>query len=98
MAVVMDRELNGGTQVVHRFENGLGASVVRAPNVAGFWGTTYGYEDGLYELAVITFTSKTDEPVEFQLNYDTEITNDVLGHLTPEDVTELLARIEALEV
>ena len=86
------RDLNGGTQVVHKFENGYGASVVRAPNV-GFWGTTYGYDEGLWELAVLTFVNDT----EFHLDYSTPITNDVIGHLSDEDVLAVLAQIEALE-
>lgn len=87
------RDLNGGTQTVHKFENGFGASVVRSPNV-GFWGSTYGYDEGLWELAVITF----NEDASFNLCYTTPITNDVLGSLSDEDVIAVLAQIEALEV
>jgi len=93
MAELFTRPLNGGTQTVHKFDNGFGASVVRAPNV-GFWGSTYGYEQGLWELAVLQFCSDD----EYHLTYSTPITNDVLGHLTDEDVIAVLARIEALEV
>ena len=39
MTVVIDRTLNGGTQVVHRFENNFGASVVRHNH-------SYGSEEG----------------------------------------------------
>jgi hypothetical protein len=93
MAELLTRAMNGGIQVVHKFDNGLGASVVKAPNV-GFWGSSYGYDQGLWELAVLTFTSED----EYVLNYSTPITNDVLGHLSDEDVIAVLARIEALEV
>lgn len=93
MAELFTRPMNGGVQVVHKFDNGYGASVVKAPNV-GFWGSTYGYEQGLWELAVLTFIS--DE--EYNLCYSTPITNDVLGSLTDEDVIAVLAQIEALEV
>lgn len=93
MTVLFTRALNGGTQTVHKFDNGYGASVVRAPNV-GFWGSTYGYEQGLWELAVLDFVN--DE--EYNLCYSTPITNDVLGNLSDEDVTAVLAQIEALEV
>jgi hypothetical protein len=86
------RALNGGVQTVHKFDNGYGASVVKAPNV-GFWGTSYGYDEGLWELAVLDFVS--DE--EYSLTYSTPITNDVLGSLSDEDVLAVLARIEALE-
>lgn len=85
MAIVFERELNGGEQIVHRFENGLGASVIRH-------GFSYGASQGLWELAVITFTGEDT----YELNYETPITNDVIGYLDDEDVQELLDRIEAL--
>jgi hypothetical protein len=87
MTVVIDRELNGGTQVVHRFENNFGASVVRH-------NFSYGGEDGLFELAVLTFEGEAND---YELTYNTEITDDVLGHLTETDVAELLTKIEQLE-
>lgn len=87
MTVIIDRPLNGGTQVVHRFENNFGASVVRH-------NFSYGGEDGLFELAVLEFPNETEE---YHLTYDTEITDDVLGYLTEEDVQDLLTRIEQLE-
>lgn len=88
MTVIIDRPLNGGTQVVHRFENNFGASVVRHD-------FSYGGEDGLFELAVLTFASEAND---YELTYDTEITDDVLGHLTEEDVESLLKRIEKIGV
>jgi len=93
MAVIIDRELNGGTQVVHKFENGFGASVIRSGRIAGF-GTSYGYEQGLFELAVLSFPYGDEQ---YSLEYGTEITDDVLGHLTEQDVLDVLARIESLE-
>lgn len=84
MTVIIDRTLNGGTQVVHRFENNFGASVIRHDS-------SYGGRDGLFELAVLTFASEAND---YELTYDTEITDDVLGHLTEEDVESLLKRIE----
>jgi hypothetical protein len=62
------------------FANGYGASVIIGRG-------SYGGEDGLYELAVMKDGS---------LCYDTPITDDVVGRLSEQDVTELLARIEAL--
>uniref|UniRef100_A0AAU6VYQ9 Uncharacterized protein n=2 Tax=unclassified bacterial viruses TaxID=12333 RepID=A0AAU6VYQ9_9VIRU len=94
MAVILDRLLNGGTQVVHKFDNGYGASVIRSGQIAGF-GTSYGYEDGLFELAVLEFPYGDEQ---YSLTYSTPITDDVLGHLTEEDVIAVLAQIEALEV
>lgn len=86
MTVIIDRTLNGGIQVVHRFENNFGASVVRH-------NFSYGGEDGLFELAVLTFASEAND---YELTYDTEITDTVLGHLTEEDVESLLKRIEKI--
>ena len=73
---------NGGQkeQKVHEFNNGYGASVVRGPG-------TYGYEEGLYELAVLK---------DGRLTYDTPITNDVIGYLTEEEVDEYLEKIKEL--
>lgn len=87
MTVIIDRALNGGKQVVHRFDNNFGASVVCHD-------FSYGREEGLKELAVLKFTDSSDK---YELTYDTQITNDVIGHLTDEEVNELLTRIEALK-
>ena len=85
MAVFLERSINAGEQVVHKFENGLGASVVRHS-------FSYGNDLGLWELAVIEFKGE-----EWGLTYTTPITDDVIGYLTDEDVDALLVRIEALE-
>ncbi len=71
-----------GVQAKTKFTNGYGASVIKSIH-------SYGGPSGLYELAVL----KGDED---ELCYDTPITDDVMGYLTPERVTELLAQIEAL--
>ena len=70
-----------GDQWKFHFANGFGASVVRH-------GYSYGSENGLWELAVIG--------TDGRLAYDTPITDDVIGWLTEERVSELLADIEAL--
>ena len=66
------------------FENGYGASVVR------HYGS-YGGDGGLYELAVMELIDD-----KWGLTFETEITNDVLGWLTEEDVTKFLREIEEL--
>ena len=63
------------------FENGYGASVVRHEY-------SYGGKDGLYELAVLNSDG--------ELCYDTPITDDVIGYLRPEDVTDVMAKIQQL--
>lgn len=64
------------------FDNGYGASVVSHQY-------SYGGKKGLYELAVLDNDG--------QLTYDTPITNDVMGYLTPEKVTEILIQIQDLK-
>ena len=63
------------------FDNGYGASVVRHI-------MSYGGKLGLYELAILD--------KEGDLTYDTPVTNDVIGYLTPEKVTNYLIKIQEL--
>lgn len=63
------------------FDNGYGASVVKHDY-------SYGGKTGLYELAVLDSGG--------ELTYDTPITNDVLGYLSEQDVTEVLIKIQQL--
>lgn len=76
--------LSGNRQVLHRFDNGYGASVIRGLH-------TYGGPEGLFEIAVIVW-----EGGEYSLTYDTPVTDDVLGYVDPEDVQGYLDQIEAL--
>jgi hypothetical protein len=71
----------GGVMSRIQFENGYGASVVKTPH-------TYGGDKGLYELAVLDN--------EGNLTYSTPVTDDVIGYLRPEDVTDVLAKIQQL--
>jgi hypothetical protein len=64
-----------------QFENGYGASIVIGPY-------SYGGTEGFYELAVLDSNGN--------ITYDTHITNDVLGYLSPYDVTEVLKKIQDL--
>lgn len=70
-----------GNQAVVEFENGYGASIVTG---SSFYYTS---KSSPYELAVLKGGA---------LCYDTPVTDDVLGHLTSSDVSETLAKIEAL--
>ena len=76
---------SGAVQKLYKFANGYGASVVKGER-------TYGGDEGLWELAVITFKTSG----EYVLDYSTPITEDVEGHLTDDAVEELLARVESL--
>ena len=77
-------ELHGknAEQFKYKFDNGLGASVVRH-------NFSYGHEDGLWELAVLN--------VDGSLLYDSPITDDVIGHLDQNAVDKILDKIEALK-
>lgn len=75
----------GGVQKLYRFDNGYGASVVKNQ-------CSYGGKKGLWELAVIRWRNN-----DFDLVYDTPITDDVLGYLTEEDVQKTLLQIQELE-
>lgn len=81
--LIIDRPLNGGTQQVYKFANGYGASVIR--------GGTFAY--GGLELAVLKFEDNND----YKLCYDTEITDDVIGYLNEEELSDLLQQIENLK-
>jgi len=63
------------------FDNGYGASVV-------CHNYSYGGKQGLYELAVLD--------KDGNLTYETPITDNVMGYLTPEKVTEILFEIQDL--
>lgn len=64
-----------------KFDNGFGASVIRGPH-------SYGGSEGLFELGVLG--------KDGHLNYDTPVTDDVVGHLTVDSVNELLDKIAQL--
>lgn len=74
-----------GVQYVFKFANNYGASVVKHSG-------SYGCNEELWELAVIHFCDD-----EWHLTYDTEITDDVLGYLSNQDVLDLLAKIRNLK-
>ena len=71
---------NEGVSLEFTFANGYGASVIKGPH-------TYGGKNGLWELAVLK---------ESSLCYTTHITDDVLGHLSWEDVENTLDEIKNL--
>ena len=75
-----------GENAHHIFPNHYGVSVVR-----GLY--TYGGRQGLYELAIIIMTP---EMKYSEICYNTPITNDVIGYLTPEQVTEIMKKVSEL--
>ena len=63
-----------------KFDNGYEVSVVKSLY-------TYGGDKGLYELAIFK---------DGEIRYDTPITGDVIGYLRPEDVTDVMERVQKL--
>ena len=70
-----------GKQARMTFENGYGVSVVSHSY-------SYGGKDGLFEIAVLD--------KDGDLTYDTPVTNDVIGYLTEEDVTDVMKQVQEL--
>ena len=76
-----EHEMLGGIQRIYRFENSnYGASVVCHLG-------SYGSSTGKWELAVL---------YNGDLCYTTPVTNDVIGHLSDDEVQKILAQIDTL--
>jgi hypothetical protein len=75
-----DKDYIDGQIAAMEFDNGYGISVITGYGA-------YGSTDAPYEIAVL----KDDD-----ICYDTEITDDVIGHLTPDMVTEIMIKIQEL--
>jgi hypothetical protein len=73
-----------GVQAKHFFNNGYGVSVVKFPG-------SYGSEQGLYEVAILKGVAEN-----WDICYNTAITDDVLGHQSEEEVEVLLYETENL--
>ena len=74
-----------GIQALIFFDNGYGASIIQG-------GIAYTSSDDEYELAVLKGNKDN-----WDLCYTTPITDDVIGHLTKNDVTRYLNEIKNLE-
>ena len=79
--VIEENPIFNGNQIKLKFENGYGASFV---NHYGSYGN---------EIAVLVFDGDED----MGISYDTDITDDVLGHLSDEEVVEALNKIKELD-
>lgn len=74
-----------GIRYVFIFDNGYGASVIK-------YSGSYGGLKDLWELAVL----KKNDNGEYYINYNTPITNDVLGYLSDKEVNNYLSQIKEL--
>lgn len=77
-------EIFGGIRYSKFFENGYGVSIICNQY-------SYGASRGLWELAVI----KGDDN-NWDICYDTSITNDVLGYLTESEVNDYCKEVSEL--
>jgi len=83
-----------GVGYIFKFDNNYGASVVKNRY-------SYGGRYDKWEVAVLYFTGEEAEPgslcdEDYELDYDTPITNDVLGWLDDSEVRVILRRIQLL--
>lgn len=67
------------------FDNGYGISVIKHSG-------SYGYDQGLYECAVLKGNEEDSD-----LCYDTHITDDVIGWCDEEEVTRIMKQIQELK-
>lgn len=75
-----------GVQTQHFFPNGYGVSVVR-------FNGSYGYEDGLYEVAILKGTKDN-----WVITYEAPPVNyvaGVIGYLDEQGVENILTRVES---
>jgi hypothetical protein len=73
------------------FENGYGVSVVRYSNPLTNGYGSYTSNDKEWEVAVIYGTEK-----DWEISYNTHITDDVLGHLTEGEVEWVMIQVQEL--
>ena len=78
-----------GIAARHFFNNGYGVSVVRF--ISPFGSGSYGAHEGLYEAAILKGVEEN-----WEICYDTPITDDVLGYQSVKDIDTLLTQIESL--
>ena len=79
--IKLDDGFMKGVQCRMMFENGFGVSVVSHTY-------SYGGKDGLFEVAVLG--------KDGDLTYNTPVTNDVVGYLNPDEVTEIIEQVQNL--
>src|SRR3990167_10258709 len=88
--------ISNGIQKIWKFSNGYGASVIQFKILGNF--VSYTSNDNEWELAVLRFKNNDIKDTDnFDLCYTTQITANVIGHLTSEEVIKILERIEKLE-
>lgn len=79
-----------GSQGLIFFPGGYGLSVVRFRHGGNSYYSSY-TDDDTWEVAILKGTKD-----RWQICYDTEITNDVLGFQTKEDINKIIKHIQRL--
>jgi hypothetical protein len=72
------------------FPGGYGLSVIRFKHPYRNHFSTY-TNDKTWEVAILKGTKE-----QWEICYDTEITNDVLGHQTKEDINKIIKHVQRL--
>jgi len=75
--------INNGMQIVFRFDNNYGLSVVSHS-------FSYGNKQEKFEIAIIKFNSEDDD--DWNITYDTPITDDVLGYQSKGDALDVIRK------
>jgi hypothetical protein len=89
-------KIDYGIHRLYGFEGSqYGASVVRFCSTDTTL-SSYGGDEGLWELAVIRFDGRPSND-NFKVVYDTPITDNVIGWLNEEGVQEVLHQVAMLE-
>jgi hypothetical protein len=79
-----------GKQGLAFFENGYGVSVIRFRSPFGYGSCTS--DETEWELAVII-----GDESNYSITYNTDITSDVIGHLSEDEVSDIMNRVQGLE-
>ena len=77
---------NKGMQILFRFPNNYGISLV-------CHSFSYGNDANEFEIAITKFEPNSDN---WSITYDTDITGDVLGYQSKEDVIDVIQKTIAL--
>ena len=77
--------IKGGVQYIFKFDNGYGASVVCHR-------FSYGGSEGKWEIAAVRF-----ENGDWDIDYDTSVSANVIGWLDVDGVNDLLDQISTLD-
>lgn len=85
-----DHPIGNGVQGLAFFPNGYGVSVVRF-RIGGSGYGSYTDNENEWEVAILKGDAQ-----EWSLTYETPISDDVMGRLSEDDVTDLMKRVQEL--